>query len=66
MSNFRPPPGPPPVPHPSQTSSNSLVYLSIWSRPKSHTIGLIQPWLVQFSGVSPIELKLGGMERCGD
>lgn len=38
MSNFRP------LPHPSQASSNSLVYLSIWPKPRSQAIGLIQPW----------------------
>lgn len=38
MSNFRA------LPHPSQASSNSLVYLSIWPKPRSHAIGLIQSW----------------------
>lgn len=38
MSNFSP------LPHPSQASSNSWVYRSIWSKPRRQATGLIQPW----------------------
>lgn len=33
-----------PLPHPSQASSNSWVYLSIWPKPRREATGLIQPW----------------------
>lgn len=56
MSNFAP------LPHPPQAFSRVLVFLSIWPRPRGHAIELTV--LLKVSGVSTIEFKMGGTERC--
>lgn len=38
MSNFRP------LPRPSQASTNKLVYLSIWPKPRNCATGPTRPW----------------------
>lgn len=50
------------LPHPPRAFSGVLVYLSICPRPSSHTIELAV--LLEVSGVSTIEFKMGGTERC--
>lgn len=56
MSNFSR------LPHPPRAFSGVLVYLSICPRPRSHAIELAV--LLEVSGVSTIEFKMGGTERC--
>lgn len=48
--------------HPPQAFGGLLVYLSICPRPRSRTIELVVS--LEVSGVSTIEFKMGGTERC--